>query len=88
MMINVYRVYHDDAHNHCTVRAETREDAEVIGAIVFGVSPEEIIARYVITEAKEAMSEETKYTPGLGNGIGERMRDGDAAINKALAHSK
>lgn len=52
MMINVYRVYHDDAHNHCTVRAETREEAEAIGAIIFGVPPNEVIARYVITEAR------------------------------------
>lgn len=50
MMIHVYRVYHDDAHNHRTVRAETREEAEVIGAIIFGVPLEEIIARYVVTE--------------------------------------
>jgi len=53
MMIHVYRVYHNDADNHRTVRAESREEAEVIGAIIFGVSPEEIIARYVITEARK-----------------------------------
>mgnify|MGYP001313499176 CR=1 FL=1 len=53
MMIHVYRVYHDDAHNHRTVRAETREEAEVIGAIIFGVPAAEIIVRYVITEARK-----------------------------------